>query len=99
MTQREEDDITQAQADIIPERRDARVCYGTDRLVKVMTGSTVTDRFSFEARVGTQTWPTSLLPMGDGRHFIALPAKVRAKQKIGVGDAVSVFFEVRSCNV
>jgi hypothetical protein len=47
------------------------------------------------ARVGTQAWLTSLLPMGDGTHFIALPAKVRAKQKIGVGDVVSVTFETR----
>jgi hypothetical protein len=31
------------------------------------------------ACVGGQSWPTSLLPMGDGIHFIALPAKVRAK--------------------
>jgi hypothetical protein len=48
------------------------------------------------AQVGTRTWPTSLLPMGDGAHFIALPAKVRAKQKIGVGDVISVAFEIRS---
>jgi hypothetical protein len=47
------------------------------------------------AQVGTQAWPTSLLPMGDGTHFIALPAKVRAKQKIGVGDIISVAFETR----
>jgi hypothetical protein len=48
------------------------------------------------AQVGAQAWPTSLLPMGDGTHFIALPAKVRAKQKIEVGDLVSVAFEIRS---
>jgi hypothetical protein len=48
------------------------------------------------AQVGTQTWPTSLLPMGDGTHFIALPAKVRAKQKIGVGGVISVVFGIRS---
>jgi hypothetical protein len=44
------------------------------------------------AQVGTQAWPTSLLPMGDGTHFIALPSKVRAKQKIGLGDVMSVAF-------
>jgi hypothetical protein len=48
------------------------------------------------AQAGAQAWPTSLLPMGDGTHFIALPAKVRAKQKIGAGDVVSVAFETRS---
>jgi hypothetical protein len=98
-----------------------------------MTGSQVTDRFSFEAQVevfqrekgwhyvsvplelskpleplaergliaitaqvGTISWPTSLLPMGDGTHFIALPAKVRAKQKIDVGEIISVAFGIRS---
>jgi len=29
------------------------------------------------ASVGDSRWPTSLLPMGDGTHFIALPARVR----------------------
>jgi hypothetical protein len=48
------------------------------------------------AQVGTQTWSTSLLPMGDGTHFIALPAKVRTKQKIGVGNVISVSFWIRS---
>jgi hypothetical protein len=38
------------------------------------------------AQVGTQTW----------LHFIALPAKVRAKRKIGVGDIISVAFGIRS---
>jgi hypothetical protein len=47
------------------------------------------------AQVGTQTWPTPLPPIGDGTHFIALPAKVRSKQKIDIGDLVSVFFELR----
>jgi hypothetical protein len=48
------------------------------------------------AQVGATSWPTSLLPMGDGTHFIALPAKVRTKQKIDVGDAISVAFRIRS---
>jgi hypothetical protein len=33
--------------------------------------------------------------MGGGTHFIALPAKVRAKQKIKEGDVISVAFEIR----
>jgi hypothetical protein len=31
------------------------------------------------ATVGKTSWPTSLLPMGDGTHFVALPATVRSK--------------------
>jgi hypothetical protein len=47
------------------------------------------------ATVGKTGWPTSLLPMGDGTHFIALPAKVRSKEKLMLGDAVDVSFETR----
>jgi hypothetical protein len=47
------------------------------------------------ATVGRTSWPTSLLPMGDGTHFIALPAKVRSKEKLTLGDAVDVSFETR----
>ena len=38
------------------------------------------------ARIGNSSWPTSLLPMGDGTHFIALPAKVRTKEKLSLGN-------------
>jgi hypothetical protein len=33
---------------------------------------------------GNSSRPTSLLPMGDGTHFIALPAKVRTKENCRV---------------
>ena len=48
------------------------------------------------AKVGNLSWPTSLLPMGDGTHFIALPAKVRKKEKLLRGMAVEVSFETRT---
>ncbi len=48
------------------------------------------------ARVGNSSWPTSLLPMGDGTHFIALPAKVRAKEKLILGAEAQVTFELRA---
>lgn len=47
------------------------------------------------ATVGTSSWPTSLLPMGDGTHFIALPAKVRTKEKLSLGKSVEISFEIR----
>ena len=47
------------------------------------------------AKVGNSSWPTSLLPMGDGTHFIALPAKVRPKEKLSLGMEVEVSFETR----
>ena len=50
------------------------------------------------ARVGNTSWPTSLLPMGDGTHFIALPAKVRSKENLTLGKEVEVSFEIRTRN-
>ena len=48
-----------------------------------------------EARVGKTRWKASLLPMGDGTHFIALNAKVRKAESIKVGDEVEVNFSWR----
>ena len=48
------------------------------------------------AKVGNSNWPTSLLPMGDGTHFIALPAKVRARERLSLGGTVEVSFETRA---
>jgi hypothetical protein len=45
------------------------------------------------ARVGNSSWPTSLLPKGDGTHFIALPAKVRSKEKLSFGAEIEISFE------
>ena len=47
------------------------------------------------ASVGTSQWNTSLLPKGDGTHFLALPAKVRKSETIAVGDKVRVSFVIR----
>ncbi len=47
------------------------------------------------AQIGKTSWDTSLLPMGDGTHFIALNAKVRKKEDIAVGDRVRVSFRFR----
>jgi hypothetical protein len=48
------------------------------------------------ATVGALTWPTSLLPMGDNTYFIALPAKIRKKYGLVVGDNIDVAFSVRT---
>ncbi|MDR2128669.1 MAG: DUF1905 domain-containing protein [Burkholderiaceae bacterium] len=41
------------------------------------------------------TWKTSLLPMGDGSHFLALPAKARNRLGIGAGARVKMAFSIR----
>jgi len=47
------------------------------------------------ATVGNTSWPTSLLPKGDGTHFVALPAKVRKKENLSVDMTIEVSFEPR----
>ena len=51
---------------------------------------------AIKAIVGNTSWPTSLLPMGNGTHFIALPAKVRSKENLSLGANVSVSFKTRT---
>lgn len=45
--------------------------------------------------IGSTTWDTSLLPMGDGTFFIAIKAAVRKKQKIELGDRLTITFDYR----
>lgn len=45
--------------------------------------------------LGSSTWDTSLLPKGDGTLFIALNAKVRKAEGIGVGQRVQLQFMLR----
>jgi hypothetical protein len=40
------------------------------------------------AGVGGSTWDTSLMPMGDGTLFLALPARVRRAEGLDEGDPV-----------
>ena len=47
------------------------------------------------ATVGKTSWKTSLLPMGDGTHFIALSKKVRDSENISVGDKIKAHFVLR----
>jgi hypothetical protein len=50
---------------------------------------------AIKARVGDYTWDTSLLPLGDGTHFIPLNAKVRKKESIDIGDRITIYFTLR----
>lgn len=45
--------------------------------------------------LGSSVWDSSLLPMGDGTHFIALKAAVRKKEGIDVGDRIRLHFQPR----
>lgn len=47
------------------------------------------------AKAGNTSWSTSLLPKGDGTHIIALPAKVRSKEKLSLGNEIEISFETR----
>ena len=45
------------------------------------------------AKIGNSSWAMSLLSMGDGTHFIALPVKVRKKEKLSFDMLVEILFE------
>lgn len=45
------------------------------------------------ATCNNTSWKTSLLPMGDGTHFIALNAKVRKENNLSLKDSVTVKFK------
>lgn len=45
--------------------------------------------------LGSSTWNTSLMPMGDGTQFIPLSKKVRTKEGIEVGDCIELHFVPR----
>lgn len=47
------------------------------------------------ATLGDTEWKTSLMPKGDGTHFIALNARVRKAANLDVGNRVRVSFRVR----
>ena len=49
---------------------------------------------AINAKIGSSSWATSMLPMGDGTHFIALPAKVRQKEKLSLGQVAEISFEI-----
>lgn len=47
------------------------------------------------ASLGSSTWETSLLPTGDKSYFIALKANVRKKEKVSLGNTVTLEYELR----
>jgi len=46
-------------------------------------------------KVGKSSWPSSLMPAGDGTHIVAVPAKVRKANNIKLGDKITIEFEIR----
>lgn len=42
------------------------------------------------AKLGSSVWSTSLLPKGDGTHFVALKSTIRKKEKIDLGDEIEL---------
>ena len=45
--------------------------------------------------LGSSTWNTSLMPMGDGTQFIPLNTKVRKSEDIKIGDHINLSFTLR----
>ena len=47
------------------------------------------------AKVGNDSWQTSMMPYGNGTHFIPLPAKIRKANNIQLGDKITIEFDIR----
>lgn len=65
------------------------------RYTEIFQTLTVRGLIAVHAVVGEVSWDTSLLPMGDGTHFIPLPAKVRRTNQLDVGSCVNLTFMIR----
>lgn len=63
------------------------------REISQMLFGTEKGMFPIIATVGQSSWKTSLLPMGDGSHFIALKRSIREAEKIALGQKIHVTFE------
>ena len=50
---------------------------------------------AIRAAIGTTSWDTSLLPMGDGTHFVALNKAVRDRNDLTDGSNVTIVFSTR----
>jgi Domain of unknown function (DUF1905). len=69
-----------------------------EELVVPLKLQNYTNQFGYIAvtvQTGTSRWDSSIMPLGGGVSFIALPAKVRKKEKLGLGDEVEISFETR----
>lgn len=67
-----------------------------ERHTEMTRGHSIRGLVAIIATIGKASWKTSLMPMGDGTHFIALNAKVREAENIHVGDTISLSFRLRS---
>lgn len=65
---------------------DEQVSVDIRPMVKRAWPALVKARFT----LGRTEWEGSIMPIKDGPLFVALPARVREKEAISMGDAVSV---------
>lgn len=66
-----------------------------DKLVTPLLPKAERGLIAITATLNDTVWSTSLLPMGDGTHFIALSKKMLNKYSLHVGDEVRVSFVSR----
>ena len=65
------------------------------KISEMFTGKTFRGLVPITVKLGSSEWKTSLLPMGDGTHFIALKAQVRKNENIKLGDNIELSFSLR----
>jgi hypothetical protein len=59
--------------------------------IKASARKTPSNKFvPINVKLGGTEWRTALLPLGEGRYFVALKAKVRKAEGVTVGDTVTI---------
>lgn len=66
------------------------------KITEITRDVSVRGLVAISASLGTTTWNTSLLPMGDGTHFIALSAHVRVQEQLSLHDTITIQFKLRN---
>ncbi len=82
--------------EIFPQKGGWHYINVPESITKQLTRKADRGLIAINATVGKTSWDTSLLPMGDGTHFIALNAKVRASEKLKPGSEIEIRFRPRS---
>ncbi len=50
---------------------------------------------SIKVKIGSTEWATSLLPLGEGKFFVAIKAQIRKAEDVFAGDVVALSIKAK----
>lgn len=80
-----EDFIIKGNVELFPQKGGWYFVRAPKLITDMIKGSTERGLFAIVAKIGQTSWNTSLLPMGDRTHFVALNKKVMKTENISLG--------------